>query len=71
MPMETLGGLHKQTVLQVKELAYDLARHTGGDHSETTRHLSQKLSIIFARGKAALISNRRPKFPAAANDGVE
>ena len=51
MPMETLGGWHEQTVLQVKKLASAQARHTGGDQSETTRHLSQRLSIrtIFQR----------------------
>ena len=68
MPMQTLGGLHEQTVLQVKELASALARHTGVEQSETTRHLTQKLSIILARGNAALNLNRRPNFHAAVDD---
>ena len=71
MPMETLGGWHERTVLQVKELASSLARHTGGDQSQTTRHLTQKLSVILAHGNAALILNRRLNFPAAADDGVK
>ena len=71
MSMETLGGWHEQTELQVKKLASAQARHTGGDQSETTRHLSQRLSILLARGNAALILNRQPTFLTAAEDGVE
>ena len=71
MPMETLGGWHEQTELQVKKLASAQARHTGGDQSETTRHLSQRLSILLARGNAALILNRQPTFPSAAEDGIQ
>jgi hypothetical protein len=37
MPMETLGGWHDQTVLQVKKLASAQARQTGEEQSETTR----------------------------------
>ena len=71
MPMETLGGWHEKTEMQVKKLASALARHTGGEQSETTRHLCQRLSILLARGNSALILNRQPNFPTAAEDGVE
>ena len=71
VPMETLGGWHEQTVLQVKKLASAQARLTGGDQSEITRHLSQRLSILLQRGNAALILNRRPTFPIVAEDGME
>ena len=71
MPMETLGGWHEKTEMQVKKLASALARHTGGEQSETTRHLCQRLAILLARGNSALILNRQPNFPTAAEDGVE
>ena len=39
MPMETLGGWHDATVLQVKKIASAQARQTGGELSDVTRHL--------------------------------
>ena len=71
MPMETLGGWHEQTVLQVKKLASAQARQTGREQSETTRQLSQRLSVLLTRGNAALLLNRLPTFPTTAEDGVE
>jgi hypothetical protein len=68
MPWETLGGWHDETVAQVKKLASAQARQTGEERSEEViRHLYQKLSVLLARGNAALLLNRFPTFPI---DGV-
>ena len=67
MPWETLGGWHDETVAQVKKLASAQARQTGEERSEVIRHLYQKLSVLLARGNAALLLNRFPTFPI---DGV-
>ena len=71
MPMETLGGWHEQTVLQVKKLASAQARQSGEEQSETTRHLYQKLAVLLARGNAALLLNRIPTFHNPDIDGVQ
>ena len=70
MPWETLGGWHDETVAQVKKLASAQARQTGEDRSEVIRHLYQKLSVLLARGNAALLLNRFPTFPSPDIDGV-
>jgi len=71
MPWETLGGWHEQTVEQVKKLASAQARQTGEDQSTATRHLYQKLSVLLARGNAALLINRLPTFVSPDIDGIE
>jgi hypothetical protein len=71
MPMETLGGWHEQTVLQVKKLASAQARQTGEEQSEATRHLYQKLAVLLAKGNAALLLNRLPEFPSPDQNGIE
>ena len=65
-----LGGWHGETVAQVKKLASAQARQTGEDRSEAIRHLYQKLSVLLARGNAALLLNRQPSFPSPDIDGV-
>ena len=71
MPWETLGGWHDETVAQVKKLASAQARQTGEERSEEViRHLYQKLSVLLARGNAALLLNRFPTFPSPDIDGV-
>jgi hypothetical protein len=70
LPWETLGGWHEETVEQVKKLASAQARQTGEDQSEVTRHLYQKLSVLLARGNAALLLNRFPTFASPDIDGV-
>ena len=70
MPMETLGGWHEQTVDQVRKIGSALARHTGQEESEAIRHLGQRLSVLLAKGNAALILNRVPTFPDPQIDGV-
>ena len=51
--METLGGWHEATEMQVKKLASAQARQTGEDQSDATRHLYQKLAVLLAKGSAA------------------
>ena len=63
-------GWHDKTVAQVKELASTQARQTGEERSEVIRHLYQKLSVLLARGNAALLLNRFPTFPSPDIDGV-
>jgi hypothetical protein len=46
----------------VKKVASAQARQTGEEQSEATRHLYQKLSVLLARGNAALLLNRFPSF---------
>ena len=71
MPMETLGGWHEATVLQVKKLASAQARQTGEEQSDATRHLYQKLAVLLAKGNAALLLNRFPAFPSPDIDGIQ
>jgi hypothetical protein len=73
MPWETLGGWFEQTVAQVKKLASAQARQTGEgaeERSKVIRHPYQKLSVLLARGNAALLLNRFPTFPSPDIDGV-
>ena len=70
MPWETLGGWHTEAVAQVKKLVSAQASQTGEEQSETTRHLYQKLSLLLARGNAALLLNRFPTYASQDIDGV-
>ena len=45
LPVETLGGWHKTAIDTVTKLARQLARHTGREEGETTRHLFQRLCV--------------------------
>ena len=56
---------------QVKKTAFAQARQTGEEQSEATRHLYQKLSILLARGNAALLLNRFLTIASPDIDGVE
>ena len=71
MPVETLGGWHEQTVMQVKRLGSALARQTGQEESEAIRHLAQRLAVLLAKGNAALLLNRTPNFPSPEINGQE
>ena len=68
----TGGTLHRVTVRQVKMLATALARHTGQEEGEATRHLFQHLSLGLMRGNAALLVSRGPDgdHPPGEVDGV-
>ena len=70
--METLGGMHKVAVEQMKRLGVAVARHQGSDERVATRQLFQRLSLTLMRGNAALVTSRRPEddFAAPFIDGV-
>ena len=72
LALEALGGFHRVTVRQVKMLATALARHTGQEEGEATRHLFQRLSLGLMRGNAALLVSRGPDgdHPPGEVDGV-
>ena len=42
LPVETLGGWHEQAVIQIKRMGAALARNTGQDEADKTRHLFQQ-----------------------------
>ena len=73
LAMETLGGVHKVGVEQLKRLGAAVGRQQGSDERVATRQLFQRLSLTLMRGNAALLTGRRPDddFAAAAVDGVE
>ena len=60
MPLawEALGGMHRVAIGQIKMLATALARHTGQEEEEATRHLFQRLSLGLMRGNTALLVSR-------------
>ena len=68
--VETLGGWHEQADIQIKSLGGALARHTGQDEAEKTRHLFLRLAVLLAKGNAALFLNRVPSFPSSEIDGM-
>ena len=70
MPMETLGGWHEATELQVKRVASAQARHTGEELSDATRHLYQKMAVLLVKGNSALLNNRIPVFPSPEITGI-
>ena len=72
LAVETLGGLHKTAVQQMKRMAAALARHTGQEESVTTSHLFQRFSLNLMRGNAGMMTTRIPEddFPQAQVDGV-
>ena len=65
--VETLGGMHRGTVQQVKQLAAALARHTGQEESTTTSHLFPRFSLNLMRGNSVMMTTRVPHedFPQA------
>ena len=67
--VETLGGWEEQAERQIKRLGAALARHTGQEEAEKTRHLFQRLAVLLAKGNAALFLNRLPSHPSALIDG--
>ena len=68
--VETLGGWEELAEKQIKRLGAALARHTGQEEAEKTRHLFQRLAVLLAKGNAALFLNRVPCHPSAVIDGT-
>ena len=52
--------MHRVAIGQIKMLATALARHTGQEEEEATRHLFQRLSLGLMRGNTALLVSRGP-----------
>ena len=69
VPIEVLGGWHEAGVRFVKRLGQALARSTGQEDQEVTRHLFGKLSVLLMRGTAQLVLNRMPQSEPSA-DGI-
>ena len=63
--VETQGGWEELAEKQIKRLGAALARHTGQEEAEKTRHLFQRLAALLAKGNAALFLNRVPCHPSA------
>ena len=61
---ESMGGLHKIAIQQLRKLGSALARHTGTDESESINHLMTRTSILLQKGLSALLLNRIPNHPA-------
>ena len=73
LAVETLGGIHRVAVEQLKRLGAAVGRHQGCDERVSSRQLFQRLSLTLMRGKAALITGRRPDddIASATVDGIE
>ena len=57
---DTFGGWHGVAIEQVQKIGRALARQSGEDEDQTTRHLFQKLSLLLMKGNSALLINRVP-----------
>ena len=68
---ESLGGLHKVALEQLRKLGSALARHTGQEEGETISHLLTRASVLLQKGLSALLLNRIPGYPAPATGGAE
>ena len=60
MPVEVLGGWGESGIEVVKRLGTALARHSGQEEAEVTRHLFGRLSILLMRGNSQMITARIP-----------
>ena len=71
--VETLGGLHKGAVTQVKLLASALARCKGQEEGEVTDQLFGRLSLTLVRANALMLSSRcqDADFPLPQVDGIQ
>lgn len=47
LPIETLGGMHKTTVVELKKIARAQARAKGQEDDEAIRHFFQRMSVLF------------------------
>ena len=71
LPVETLGGWHEVATVQIKRMGAALARNTGQDEADKTRHLFQRLAVLLVKGNSALFLNRMPSHPSPDIDGTE
>ena len=69
LPVEALGGLHRQTIDVIHKLGQQLARQASGDEALVTNHLFQHLSIMLVKANSALITSRTPSHSPEYIDG--
>ena len=71
--LETLGGLHKGAITQVKLIATALARSKGVNEGEATGQLFGRISLILMKANSLMLSTRcqDSDFPSPAIDGIE
>ena len=70
LPVETLGGWHKQALEVLAKLGCQLARHIGEEDAEVQRHLLERLRILLQKGNSALILSRSVDNSTQEIDGV-
>ena len=71
--LETLGGLHKGAIIQVKLIATALARSKGLYEGEATGQLFGRISLTLMKANALMLSTRcqDADFPPPLIDGIE
>ena len=69
MAFESLGGMHERAIVEGKKLAAALARHSGQEEGEASRHLFSRPSILLQKGNAVILLNRIPQYPSGIVDG--
>ena len=71
--VETLGGLHKGAVTQVKLLASALAKCKGLEEGEVTGQMFGRLSLTLMRANALMLSSQYQDadFPLPKVDGIQ
>ena len=67
--IEAHGGWSTEASEILKLLASSLAKATGGDKGQVTRHLFGRLAILLQKGNATLLLNRTPVTIDPAVDG--
>jgi hypothetical protein len=66
--VETLGGWKELAEKQIKRLGAALARHTGQEEAEKTRHLFQRFAVLLAKGLLHCLRQKRKSNPAQEED---
>ena len=66
---ESLRGVHRKAEAEVRKLASAMARRSGQEEEEASRHSFNRLSILLMKSNAAIISIRILSFPEAQIDG--
>ena len=69
--VETLGGWHKVTEVDLRKLGAALARQTGQEDSMATSRLFQNLSVLLGKGNHSMINNRQSGLVPSSIDGIQ
>ena len=67
--VETTGSWHPEAERLLKRLGVALARATGGEEGEVTRHMFGRLSVLLQRDNVTMIMCRTPGATAPEIDG--